>query len=260
MTLRPPLFGCIIKAIYLPEGALFMWTRPLLKENAKNALRGRYWPTFAVALICSVLNSGQRVHTVYQRTVEYGRGHHYTYTTSTPLWGSLGIVGILLAVFFVAVLMVGQARFFMENRQGAAPISSIFSTFHRDGYWNLVKIKFLKGLYIFLWSLLLVVPGIIKAYQYSMVDYIAAENPYLPASRVFELSRAMTDGEKWEIFVLDLSFLGWYFLGALALGMGVFFVIPYYQATYAELYAALHAKALAQGISDEQELSGFVRY
>ncbi len=235
-----------------------MWTRGLLKQNAKNALSGRYWPAFAVTLICALLGAAQSFRLVFN--LHTYRSYSHVFRITLPLWGNWGVIGLLLSIFFVSVLLVGQARFFMENRQGFAPVSSLFSAFHREGYWNLVKIQFLKGLYIFLWSLLFIVPGIIKAYQYSMVEYIAAENPYLPADRVFALSRAMTDGEKGALFLLDLSFIGWYLLGVLAFGVGLLFVLPYYQATWAEGYAALRAKAFAQGLTGQEELSGFIRY
>lgn len=249
-----------------------MWTRELLKTNAKQALSGRYWPAFAVTLICALLGVGNMGGTsrgstpdaqYYQHGGSYYSAHAGMFHYNGPmLMAALFVLllGLALSLLIINVLAVGKSRFFMENRLGAAPVSSLFSTFHRDGYWNLVKIMFLKSLYIFLWSLLFIIPGIIKAYEYSMVNYIAAENPYLPAGRVFELSSQMTMGEKWEMFVLDLSFLGWLFLGALALGIGTFFVLPYYEATYAELYAALHAKAFAAGYTNESELSGFMRY
>lgn len=250
-----------------------MWTRDLLKTNAKQALSGRYWPAFAVTLICALLGVGNtggtsRGASSGQSSYYYEGGRHYSaqagyfHYSGPMLVAALFILalGVALALLILNILTVGKSRFFMENRLGAAPVSSLFSAFHRDGYWNLVKIMFLKSLYIFLWSLLFVIPGIIKAYEYNMVEYIAAENPYLPAGRVFELSSEMTMGEKWEMFVLDLSFFGWFFLGALALGIGTFFVLPYYEATYAELYAALHAKAFAAGYTNESELSGFMRY
>ena len=75
-------------------------------------------------------------------------------------------------------------------------------------------------------------------------------------ARAAEISTLMTDGEKWNIFVLDLSFLGWNILGSLLFGIGTLFVTPYYSATQAELYAAMRAKALAAGSVSEAELSG----
>ena len=124
-------------------------------------------------------------------------------------------------------------------------------------YMNVVKTQFLRMLYEFLWSLLLVIPGIIKSYQYRMVPYILAENPSISAKRAFAMSKKMTDGEKWKMFVLDLSFIGWKLLGVLACGIGVYFVEPYLQATYAELYEAMRAKMYDMHETDEYELCNF---
>mgnify|MGYP006295230481 CR=1 FL=1 len=86
---------------------------------------------------------------------------------------------------------------------------------------------------------MLIIPGIIKSYAYRMVPYILAENPKIGHRRALDLSNKMTRGEKWKIFVLDLSFIGWFILGALFFGIGVFFVQPYYDATNSELYIKL---------------------
>ena len=87
-----------------------------------------------------------------------------------------------------------------------------------------------------------------------------AENPNISSRRAFELSRQMTDGEKWNIFVLDLSFIGWYVLCGITFGIGFLFLNPYLQATNAELYSALRAKAFAANFTDDSELGDFVRY
>lgn len=101
--------------------------------------------------------------------------------------------------------------------------------------------------YIFLWSLLLIIPGIIKAYAYRMVPYILADNPNIGVNEAITLSNEMTRGHKFDMFVLDLSFIGWYILGSIALGIGVLFVMPYENATNAELYLVLRKEALRNG-------------
>ena len=113
-----------------------------------------------------------------------------------------------------------------------------------------------SNLFVSLWSLLLIVPGIVKALAWSQVPYLLAENPNLTGARAREISEQMTDGQKWEIFLLQLSFLGWYLLGALACGVGVLFVDPYVQATHAELYARLRDRALREGFATLEELPG----
>lgn len=112
-----------------------------------------------------------------------------------------------------------------------------------------------KSVLIILWTLLLIIPGIIKSYAYRMVPYILADNPEISHKRAIEISNAMTYGQKFDIFVLDLSFIGWYILGALALGIGVLFVNPYVNATEAELYLVLRQEAIDTGICSQEELN-----
>ena len=253
-----------------------MWTRDLLKMNAKQVLRNNYWMALLVAFVASLLAGGSS-NIGPTLTFNYTTGSdHYNYQYGydravLPYFGAVAaaafgfvliamVVGVLFSVFVSNPVTVGKCRYFMESRVGNAPFSSLFSAFGGPAYRSVVKVMFMKNLFIFLWSLLFVIPGIYKAYQYRMVDYLMAENPYMTYQRALELSRQMTDGEKFNIFILELSFFGWLFLGALACGIGVFFVNPYIEATFAELYAALRAKAFATGMTDASELSDFMRY
>ena len=99
---------------------------------------------------------------------------------------------------------------------------------------------FMMNLKIFLWSLLFIIPGIIKAYEYRMVPYILAEHPEMSYSEVLEASSRMMDGQKMNAFILDLSFIGWEILSSITAGIvGIFWVNPYYYSTDAELYLEL---------------------
>ena len=101
----------------------------------------------------------------------------------------------------------------------------------------------LMSLFIFLWSLLLVIPGIYKAYEYRMIPYLLAEDSNLSFSEAKRLSSAMMYGEKWDAFVLDLSFILWHALSSITWGLvGIFWVNPYIQYTNAELYKAVRTK------------------
>ena len=95
-------------------------------------------------------------------------------------------------------------------------------------------------LFEILWSLLLVIPGIIKAYEYRMIPYILGDNPNIDREEAFALSNMMMQGNKGKAFVLDLSFLGWYILNGMTLGiLGIFYVNPYVNQTNAALYLKL---------------------
>ena len=171
------------------------------------------------------------------------------------------MIGLVIAfgwsAFVAGPVIVGKNRYFMEHRAFGSRFERLFWAFRSGRYLNTVKIMFWKEVKIFLWSLLFIIPGIIKSYEYSMVPYILAENPQISCERAFELSRQMTKGEKWKIFVLDLSFIGWRILGVLCCCVGGIFLQPYIEATYAELYQVMREKAHGLGFSDYDELCGF---
>lgn len=91
-----------------------------------------------------------------------------------------------------------------------------------------------------LWTLLFIIPGLIKSYSYRMVPYILSDNEDMSATEAITKSREIMNGNKWRAFVLDLSFIGWVFLSCITLGLvGIFYVAPYISATEAELYEAI---------------------
>lgn len=120
-------------------------------------------------------------------------------------------------------------------------LADIFDGFKKDVSGNIL-LGFMHSLFIFLWSLLFVIPGLIKTYSYSMCFYIKNENPEKDWKECLQESQEMMKGHKWQLFCLDLSFIGWYIVGALCFGIGSFFVIPYQQMSYANFYLALKAQ------------------
>ncbi|WP_082236538.1 DUF975 family protein [Anaeromassilibacillus senegalensis] len=239
-----------------------MWSRSILKENAKIALRGRYWRAFVVALVAALLagfaSIGSTFNNLGQQFMNYGflydSGYLQMVAEQFLSWSvPLTLIGLLLSIFVVNVLSIGRARYFVQNHFGDVRMETLFSGFGTN-YKNSVAAMFVTSLYIFLWSLLFVIPGIYKSYQYFLVPYILSDNPNLPGDRVREISRAMTDGEKMNIFILQLSFIGWYFLGMLCLGVGTLFVEPYMEASMAELYIFLRDRAIQNGAVNPEEL------
>ncbi len=101
--------------------------------------------------------------------------------------------------------------------------------------------RLLRGLYIFLWSLLFIIPGIVAGYSYAMADYILAEKPNMTASEAVELSKSMMYGNRFRLFCLQLSFIGWDILATLAFGIGHLWLTPYKQASYAAFYREVSA-------------------
>ncbi|WP_099470004.1 DUF975 family protein [Konateibacter massiliensis] len=267
-----------------------MWNRAGLKANAKENLKRFYWPAFLVCLIVgmftngggggSVANGLQGVFMLgtdydsYYDDSFYDDSSYYYGDTSSDVFSSveslivmLGVMTIVFAIVFVIALivkllignplLVGKNRYFMSNRDVKSSIGEIGFAYSSGHFGNVVKTMFLMDLYVFLWSLLLIIPGIIKSYEYAMVPYLMAENPAMESSRAFEISREIMRGEKWNYFVLQLSFIGWFLLGSMLCLIGVVFVNPYYEATLAEFYGWGREKAMGAGISNSYELIGF---
>ena len=153
--------------------------------------------------------------------------------------GSVGLLITLLNIFLFGPLTIGAYGFFAENTTPPARLNEIMRAFKEDYLGNVLTI-FLMRLFITLWTLLFVIPGIVKSYSYRMAPYIKMEHPEMSATACITRSRQMMKGNKWRTFVLDLSFLGWFLLEIITLGIvGVFWVQPYYQQTDAQLYRAL---------------------
>lgn len=253
------------------------WDRIALKTRAKGVLRNSYWMSFFTYII-SMFVSGVAVSVVvYPVTLIYALvlGTSYAqYPEGSTAAESVTVVGtILLTVLMMAIALaivlfvsnvieVGLARFFLAARAGHISIDELFFGFKNGNYMPIVKIMFRRTLYIFLWVLIPLagpIIAIVKSYSYFMVPYIAAENPTITPERAMQISEQTTMGEKGDMFVLDLSFIGWYLLGSFACGLGEFFVPPYHNATWAELYGALRFKATAANISGPAEIGADVQ-
>lgn len=238
-----------------------MWTNSELKQRAKTVLsRFGYWIPFLATILCgllmtdpsnilSVMSENGGLETLFEN-------EEFAYYFSI-VFLFFFVFSFFFNIFIGYPVLVGMNRFFMENRISGSKIERLFYVFKSGNYLNVVKTMFLMNLKIFLWSLLFIIPGIIKSYEYYMVPYILSENPGISSKRAFEISKEMTNGEKFDIFWLGLSFFGWILLGTLACGIGVLFVEPYLQTTFAELYQVMREKAHNNGFSDFNELPGF---
>ena len=154
-------------------------------------------------------------------------------------WSSLGT---LLQVFLYNVLAVGfYVAFLQLLRNGDNRLTSnMFDVAFRN-YWHKVWGMLLMQIFIVLWSFLFIIPGIVKAFSYAMTPYILEENPELSANDAIDRSRAMMKGHKFDLFWLYLSFIGWFFLGFLTLGIGMLWISPYLQTAQAAFYEEVKA-------------------
>lgn len=170
----------------------------------------------------------------------------------------ISLLSILVRIFLLNPYEVGIVRFFMRDIYGNTGLSNVLYSFNTIHYFSILKTMFLRELKIFLWSLLLIIPGIIKGYEYYFVPYILSENPDISSDTAFRFSREMTEGYKWELFIFDLSFFFWDLLSIITLGVAnVLWVIPYKQATKAQLYNEYREYYLHTGRADSHQMPGF---
>ena len=162
----------------------------------------------------------------------------------------LGVITVICIISFIVrllllnPLMIGCRSFFMLNsRTHNASVAAVEKGF-TPRYGRNIGTILLMDIYQALWTMLFIIPGIIKAYSYRMVPYILADDPEIGANEAITRSRQIMKGNKWRTFVLDLSFILWDFLSLITLGLvGLFYVNPYIYSTDAELYNALKTSA-----------------
>lgn len=159
-----------------------------------------------------------------------------------------GIAGSIIpgigAVIVIGPMMYAQCLIFLNlaRNGGAAEYRDLFRGFTDDFGQNFL-IGLLTQIFAFLWGLLFVIPGIVKSYAYSMAYYVKAENPDYDWRQCINESTELMRGHKWDLFVLDLSFLGWYIVGSLCLGVGTLWVVPYHMEARAVFYDDIRAGA-----------------
>ncbi len=166
--------------------------------------------------------------------------------------GNLYILGLLLSLFICTPLVWGMYMVFYEVcRSRKLELGILFDGF--KDYGRVFGTMFLMGLYTVLWSLLLFVPGVIKACSYAMTPFILRDDPGLSYNAAIEKSMAMMEGHKMKYFLLCLSFIGWFLLCLLSLGIGFLFLIPYVSTANAAFYEDLKREAIQGGNTDAEE-------
>ena len=249
-----------------------MWNTSLFKTNAKANFSLSYWPFVAVSVLLILLNS--EFFTVqlqtYMGDISW-LAPYLPYVTDNAVfpwdeWTYRVIYRFQLPWFLLIAIRllvtnpyeVGACRFFLDNNGSQrAPFSVTIEAGFLRNFGNIVLTQFLRNLFIFLWSLLFLIPGIICAFSYFAVPYILAENPDLDHTRVLQLSKEMTKGHKMDIFLTQLSFFFWFCLEVITANIvGIFYVRPYFNATNAEMYRFLRFEALQRGIAAPGELPG----
>lgn len=211
------------------------------RAKAKEVLKGHWGISIAAAVLASLLGA-LLVGSSFFPDLDSDLAQTYGICIARPKPVDTFIIGLNIAAFVVGgVIQLGYCKYLLRQHDGETyEIRDLFSQF--DRFWDGFVLKFLRGIYVFLWSLLLLIPGFIASYSYAMSPFLMAENPDLSPSDALSLSKKMMDGHKGELFALDLSFIGWSILCILTLNIGYLFLNPYQNAAYAAFYRELKAQ------------------
>lgn len=222
-----------------------------LRAKAWNSLKGKYWRALLVLLIMGALGSiGTGLMTCSQNMMDLINLVDASEMDSTMELGAavigaaasgIGIVGMLFSLFVGNAITVGLCNYFIKNTDSKPAIADAFSGF-KVRYGRNIGTLLLIGIKLVLWSLLFVIPAVIKSYEYEIIPYILADDPEISSKDAFKKAREMMKGNKWRLFKLNLSFFGWAVLCVVTLGVGTFFLMPYINAAVAEFYVELKTK------------------
>lgn len=210
------------------------------RARARENLAGNWWLSIGVAAVACLLGGlvtgGSFLPNVSREVSQTNSALRlslpFVYLTTGPIFAII----MALANFLIGgTIQLGHARYLLnQHDHRKLEFSTLFSQFAYFGTGFCQQ--FLRGLYVALWSLLLVIPGIVASYRYAMTPFILAENPTMTASQGIRASKELMQGHKWELFVLDLTFLGWDLLCVLTANLGNLALNPYKCAAHAAFY------------------------
>lgn len=218
------------------------------RRLAREALRGRWILAVLTGFVAVLLGA----NSIYGNTsgnrnnqVKNFADAYYGINASLFVLWVLVMIGLFVLIYLIigGTIQLGYCTFNLNLIHNTNPqFNDLFS--RTDIFWKAFGLRVLTTLYTLLWSLLLIIPGIIAALSYSMAPYILTENPSMGVSEAIERSKEMMDGNKWRLFCLAFSFIGWAILSALTFGIGYLWLNPYINAAYAAFYDDISGKAL----------------
>lgn len=222
-----------------------------LRAVARQNLEGTWGISVGVALVASLLGgsmAGAGSNVNFNVSEENIRNLPPVFwTVLLPLVSVAGLLS-LAALILGGTVELGYAKFLLKQHdRKELQFSDLFSQFDRFGTG--FAQKFLRTLFIVLWSLLFIIPGIVKGLSYAMTPFILEDHPEMTASQAIKASMQLMDGHKMDLFILGLSFIGWSLLACLTMGIGFLFLNPYMNAAYAAFY---------RDISRKQEAGSYV--
>lgn len=219
------------------------------RTMAREALRGKWGTAILVTIVASILGVATTASIVVEFKfesetgiiVELLEGYSFTVLQAGPVVTILAIISLIWGILTLVIggaMTLGYYQFHQNiARKQEAEINTLFV--HKDKLWHGFRINFWQILYAMLWMSCFIIPGIMAAYSYSMAHYIANDHPEMTAREAITASKEMMQGQRWRLFCLDISFIGWELLSIFTLGLGSYAVAPYAETARAFFYQDL---------------------
>lgn len=228
-------------------------SRAELKDLAKKQIKGNVLILFVIGLIagadhflggfCSSFVQSSTLMPNFNAVTVGSKSAALSPAVFMPLIWYL-IISIIISLVIMSPLRISHNYAYLEAAKDQKPGFSMLGYGYKNCWGNSILLNLLTLVFTFLWSLLFFIPGIIKTYSYSMSPYIMAENPNIGALEAITKSKEMMKGHKFELFILDLSFIFWYLLIPITFGFASIYIAPYVNATRTNFYLKLkEAKA-----------------
>lgn len=196
----------------------------VFRKEALNALEGNWGTSVILTIVLYVVSMA----------ISWGGAF-----ICKPLGEAGGIVSYFISLLLIPMSFAIIVAFLKIYRKENVGVAHLFAYYKEGGVWTTML---LKAIYLTLWTLLLIIPGIIKSYSYAMTEFILKDNPEMKNNAAIEKSMAMMQGKKMKLFLLDLSFIGWIILALLTLGLGFVLLVPYMYTARAAFYEDLKAE------------------
>ncbi len=256
--------------------------RKNLKQAGKKLFQKDYWYSVLVAFLMALagttsasfnfsFNSSSSQNTSFDAFFNGGNELKMFLTELIQRPIAAAFIGALSVSFIISLVLhylvfnsfrCGGIRYFLKARKNQpAEVSEVFQNFKDKTNFNIAKVTLLKDIPIILWTFVFFIPGIIKGLEYWAVDYILALRPDIDEKEAKRLSKTIMNGNKWDCFILELSFIGWHLLASLTFGLlNIFYVNPYMQATYVEFISDIRLQALAKGKITPNDIPDYEAY
>ena len=212
------------------------------RQEALSVLTGRWGLAIGATLLYSILNGG--LTNLYSPKIEWRADSALSFDALAP-YASILLIMFLISLVFSAIGASVQLGYnillfkYFEPEQKPG-IGDLFCRFHI--FWKAFGLRFVMSLFITLWSLLLIIPGIIASYSYAMAPYLMAENPSMGIMEALRRSKEIMYGNKWRLFCLHFSFIGWICLCIFTCGLGFLFLSPYQMLADVAFYREITGK------------------